>query len=439
MKHSIRLRLLAGTLAIVAIIWAAMTLFAWRETRHEADELFDAHLVQTAALLAATIGDETDDIAEHLPQHRYARQVAFQVWGDNGEPLARSATAPHEPLAPLATGFADTSHWRVFGIHGEDAHHLILVAESREARASVSRELATHMLAPLAIALPALALGLAILIGVTLAPLSALAKSIGRRSPEHLDPIAVNSAPRELHPILVQLNRLLDRVARSLQRERNFTGDAAHELRTPLAAMRAHAQVARASHDEAERTQAIDNVIAAIDRTTHLTEQLLVLTRLDAASRITKTLHDLRALAADVVATTAPGAIAKQIELELQDGPPIAAEIEPALVATLLRNLIDNAIRYSPMQTTITLSVACHDGNARIEVVDQGPGIASDELARVRDRFYRIAGNDEPGSGLGLSIASRIAELHGGKLDLENADAGGLRAIVTLPLPATAA
>lgn len=435
MKDSLRLRLLAGTLAIVAAIWAAMAVFAWIETRHEADELFDAHLAQTQALLAATIGDDADEIVEHLPTYRYTRNVAFQIWDDEQRLLTHSSSAPDQPLSAIEEGFSDTAQWRVYSAWTEDKHYLVQVAETYQARHSVSRELATHLLLPLGIALPVLALALVVLIRITFAPLSALAESIGQRSPERLDPIPVAGTPRELHPILGQLNRLLERVSRSLQQERNFTGDAAHELRTPLAAMRTHAQVARASHDDAERRRALDSVIAAIDRATHLMEQLLVLARLDAATPgIGKTSCDLRRLAAEALALATPAALAKSVELELAAGPPVTAKVEPALIATLLRNLIDNAVRYSPAGSRVAVAVSPVGNEARIDIVDQGPGIPADELARVRDRFYRVAGSNETGSGLGLSIASRIAELHGGRLDIDNIGTGpGLRAAVVLP------
>lgn len=438
MTGSIRLQLLAGTLAAVAVIWVTVIAFAWIETRREADELFDAHLAQTASLLAATIGRDTDEVVEHLPLHRYARDVAFQVWDADHRLLAHSVFAPAQPLASSDEGFADSAQWRVYTLRTTDRRYLVQVGETYGARQHVNRELAAHLLAPLAVALPVLALALVLLIRSTLAPLSALATSIGRRSPQRLDPISLADAPRELHPILDQFNALVARVHRSLEQERRFTGDAAHELRTPLAAMRAQAQVARASRDDAERTRALDNVIAAIDRTTHLTEQLLALARLDATgAEISKTPHDLRLLVAEALALAAPAALAKQIEIELTPGPAVTAEVEPALIATLLRNLIDNAVRYSPPRRDVIIAISTIGVEARIDIIDQGPGIPAEDLARVRDRFYRIAGSNETGSGLGLSIAARIVELHGGRLELVRAEGRGLRATVFLPVAAT--
>lgn len=436
MKGSLRLRLLAGTLLIVTAIWAALALSAWYETRHEANELFDAHLVQTGELLAAMVGDETDEIVEHLPSQRYARKVVFQIWSDDGLLLAHSISAPREPLSTLAEGFSDTPQWRVYSAWSADRQHLIQVGESFAARDAVSRELAAHLLLPLALALPLLALALVQLIRYSLVPLSRLATAIGNRSPDRLDPIPLEQSPRELHPILEQLNGLLARIGRSLEQERNFTADAAHELRTPLAAMRTHAQVARASREDAERDRALDNVIAATDRATHLIEQLLTLARLDASSvNLDLAPGKLRALAAQALAAASPAAIAKHIELELADGPDITARVEPALMSTLLRNLIDNAVRYSMPRGKVTLEVTAADGGgACIDVIDQGPGIPAAECRRVLDRFYRIEGNSETGSGLGLSIAARIAQLHGARLELLAGPGGkGLCARIAFP------
>ncbi len=436
MKNSLRLRLLAGTLIIVTVIWAVMTVFAWFETRREANEIFDANLAQTQALLAATAGnDDDDDVIEHVPAHQYTPDSVFQIWTADKQLLVRSASAPKQLLSTVESGYSDTTHWRVYSAWSENKRYLVQVGETYEARNRISSELAAHLLMPLLIALPLLAFALVILIRRIFVPLNTLADSIGHRSPEHLNPIPVEGTPQELPPILGQLNSLLDRVSRSLQQERNFTGDAAHELRTPLAAMRAHAQVARASQDNAERGRSLDSVVTAVDRATHLTEQLLVLARLDAAATvITRSPRDLRTLVAEALALATPAAMTKRIDLELSEGRSLTANVEPALIATLLRNLIDNAVRYSPAGSRVKVSLAQTGNEAHISIIDQGPGIPADELTRVRDRFYRIAGSNETGSGLGLSIAARIAELHGGRLELDNAaNESGLHVKVVLP------
>ncbi|MBU0752707.1 MAG: sensor histidine kinase N-terminal domain-containing protein [Gammaproteobacteria bacterium] len=438
---SLRLRLIGGVLALVTVIWLAVALVAWFETRHETEEILDAHLAQAAALLTAFVGHEAEDLGEHLPEHRYLRKVTFQVWEDGTRLRVHSANAPDHRLAQSDHGFSDTEfdgrRWRVYSVWSPDEHHLVQVGETREARDSISAELARHLLAPLVIALPLLALALALLIGRGLRPLSALAEDIGRRDASRLDPIDAANAPRELKPVLDRLNQLFAHLGHSLEQERRFTADAAHELRTPLAAMRTHAQVAQGAGDAAARGAALTHVIEATDRATHLLEQLLTLARLDADAINGRFAPcDLHRLAAEAVALAAPTAIAKDIELSLADGPAIEIRGEAALLGVLLRNLIDNAVRYSQKKVGagVTVRTFADGGSARVEIVDQGPGIPAAERARVLDRFYRVTGSDESGSGLGLSIAARIAELHGARLTLDSGpDGKGLSVRVVFP------
>jgi two-component system sensor histidine kinase QseC len=447
--RSLKAKLIGGVLALVTTIWLAVTVAAWLETRKETEEILDAHLAQAAVLLAAFVGHDADELDEHLPAHRYLRKVTFQVWKHGRELTVHSANAPDRRLSSADQGFADAAfdgrNWRVYSLWSTDRKHLVQVGETREARDAISRELAGHLLAPLAVALPVLALALALLIGRGLRPLSRLADDIGRRDARRLDPIATADAPSELKPVLDRLNQLFGRLGQSLEQERRFTADAAHELRTPLAAMRTHAQVAQGASDAAARDAALAHVIEATDRATHLIEQLLTLARLDAEAINGKFAPcDLHRLAAEAVAVAAPAAMAKGVEISLADGPVIMVPGEAALLGVLLRNLVDNAVRYSPshgteanVATRVGVGVTARtlaDGSACIEVIDQGPGIVPAERARVLDRFYRVAGSNETGSGLGLSIAARIAELHGTHLELDaGPDGKGLCARVVFP------
>ena len=442
MKNSLRMQLLAGTLAIVVVVWLGLSLFAWREAKHEADELFDAHLAQTAALLSTLVGasehGDTEDLEEHLPSHHYARKVAFQVWDKGGKLLVHSSNAPLTHLSSNEDGFADSGAeadgWRVYSLWDKKRERLVQVGEALEARAEIGREMAKNLVLPLAIALPLLALALIMLIRDRLAPLSRMAESIAARSPDRLEAISLEGVPRELHPVLERLNALFARIGVSMEQERRFTADAAHELRTPLAAMRTNAQVALASRADAERDAALANVIAATDRATHLLEQLLMLARLDsAASANGFESCELHALATEAVARAAPAAVDKDVELELQEGAGVMVRGQPTLLAVLMRNLIDNAVRYSPRggRVRVAVTLDANGDGAALEVTDSGPGIAADERSRVLDRFYRITGSGESGSGLGLSIVTRIAELHGATLELaDNADGPGLMARV---------
>ena len=436
---SLQLQLLGWTLTFVGAVWLVISVIAWREAESEAEELFDAHLAQTAALLVVLSGEEATDLPEELPSHRYARKVAFQILSDKGKILARSTTAPKEPLTDQSKGFSDRRidgrHWRIFSKWDERSHHRILVAETYEARNAVGKELAKHLLTPLIVALPTLAVGLVLLMRNRFRPLQRLAASIGQRSPDRLDPISLSGVPTELYPIIEQINRLLRRVADSIEQERRFTADAAHEMRTPLAVMRTYAQVAEAASEPAEKAKALKSVIQASDRATHMLTQLLTMARLD-NDALTKQFQpcDLRKIAVDVIADIAPQALEKQVECMLDQGPAAWVDGEPALLAVLLRNLVDNAIRYSPHETVVAVTIKHSDGRIRLNVSDQGPGIPVSERERVLSRFTRIEGTSAPGSGLGLSIALRIAQIHGASLSLQDGPGEyGLSVCVELP------
>ena len=436
---SLQLQLLAGTLTFVGAVWLVLSVVAWREAESEAEELFDAHLAQTAALLVVLSSEESGDLPEELPSHRYARKVAFQIWSDKGKLLARSITAPREPLTDETKGFSDRRidgrSWRIYSKRDERHHHRILVAETYEARNAVGKELAKHLLTPLIFALPMLAFGLVLLMRHRFKPLQRLATSIAQRSPDRLDPIALSGVPSEIQPIIEQTNRLLQRVSDSIDQERRFTADAAHEIRTPLAVIRTYAQVAAAAMEPEERERALTSVVQASDRATHLLGQLLTMARLD-NDAITRNfvICDLRRIAVDVIAEITPNALEKQVEVMLDEGASAWVSGEPALLAVLLRNLIDNAIRYSPAGTFVAVTIKPVDGQIRLAVSDQGPGIPAHERERVLSRFTRLAGNAAPGSGLGLSIALRIAQIHGATLVLQDGPGEyGLSVCVTLP------
>lgn len=440
-NHSLRRRLLAVLLLATVLVWTGTLLFSYRDTRHELNELLDAHLAQSAALLIAQLGHEPEEIdTEHAPPlHRYSRNVAFQVWEDGTRLMLHSVSAPNVLLSGRKEGFSDSvvaGHgWRVFSAWDARHRFLVQVGERRAARDELGTTIAEHMLRPLLVALPLLGLLIWFGVGAGLRSLRTLGGQVAERRPENLAPLEAASAPTEVRPLVDGLNRLFARVRVSLESERRFTSDAAHELRTPLAAIRAQAQVARTASTNAERDRALDKVLEGCDRAAHMVEQLLTLARLEPEQRHTHEPHDLQALAAATVAELAPGAAAKDIDIQLAEGGALPAPCEPALVAILMRNLIDNAIRYSPRHSTVRVAVTDGAGGVEFSVVDQGTGIPAAERGLVWERFYRVLGSDEPGSGLGLSIVKRIADLHGATAAFGQGAAGqGLRIAVTFPV-----
>ncbi|MCX8086560.1 MAG: ATP-binding protein [Rhodocyclaceae bacterium] len=292
----------------------------------------------------------------------------------------------------------------------------------------VRHELAEHFLVtlftPLAVGLPLLGAWIWFATRQGMKPLDGLAAEIAARAPERLDPLVPRAAPREIRPLIEALNGLFSRVAASLEAERRFTSDAAHELRTPLAAILAQAQVAQRARDAAERDHALAQIQAGSERARRLIDQLLTLARLDPAENLPKEHLQLDRLAAEVCAEHGPLALEKAIALELEAPREVFVDGSADLLRILLRNLLDNALRYTPAGGRVWVKVGAGPTAAELAVADDGPGIPAEERHNVLRRFYRLAGQDVAGSGLGLSIVARIAELHGARLLLEDNQPG---------------
>jgi two-component system sensor histidine kinase QseC len=439
---SLRNRLLAVVLAGVAVAWIGVAAFAFRDARHEVDELLDGYLAQSAVLLVAQAGEGLGELdLEHAPQlHRYARRVAFQVW-EGGQVLRlHSANAPDRRLSPKDEGFDDVeiagARWRVFSSY--DAHHgiLVQVGEVRRARDAIAVAVARGLAVPLVVALPVLGVLVWIAVSFGLAPLGTIGKAVSRRDPADVKPLAIASPPREVAPLVSGLNALFARVRASLAHERRFTADAAHELRTPIAALRAQAEVALGARDAAERRCALEGVIAGCDRAAHLVDQLLTLARLDPAQDACRTgSADIAGIAREVASTHVQAAIDRGLELSVDAPASAIVAAEPALLEILLRNLVDNAVRYSAGRGREVRIVVADGAAPFLRVIDDGPGVAPQERARLGERFHRPEGTVESGSGLGLSIVQRIAEIYGATVTFDNSP-GGRGLCVTVRFPA---
>jgi len=429
--YSLKQRLLLTLLGSIALVWLATAVFSYFDARHELDELLDAHLAQSASLLLAQTGHEPEEIdTEHMPLlHKRARGVAIQMW-ENGKTLRlHSANAPDHRLSRQDEGFSDAliagKRWRVFSAWDGARRYLVQVGERYEARDEIAASLATNLLLPLLVALPLLGLLVWLNVARALRPLAALGRQVAGRDPGKLGRLDAGAVPAEVMPLVDNLNRLFERVAQLIENERRFTADASHELRTPLSALKTQAQVARASANDAERAHALDSVIAGCDRASHLVQQLLTLARLDPdESEARAETCDLQALARDAVAELAPFALSKRVEIDLAEGAALPVPGHAGLIAIVLRNLIDNAIRYSPEGGSVHVRAARDRQTATLTVSDDGPGIPAEERDKVGQRFYRILGTEEYGSGLGLSIVKRIAELHGASLRLGGGEQG---------------
>jgi len=434
-RPSLRRRLLFLLSGTVLAAWLATAAFTYFDAREEIGEMLDAHLAQSAGLIAAQLEHEIDDdhAARTPRQYKHERKIAFQVWDRKGRLLLRSASAPEVQLQSRSEGYGDAvidgKRWRIFSRWDESRQYLVQVGERYELRDELAQSVASHLLHPLAVALPALALLIWLGVGAGLAPLGGVAREVARRAPDNLAPLDEASAPREISPLIGALNALFDRLRTSLEQERRFTADAAHELRTPLAAVKTQAQVALGASSDAARDRALANVVAGADRAARLVEQLLVLARLDPQTALTPgQTVDLRELARQGTAEIAPAAAARGVEVGLVPGDAAPVAGDAVLLAVLLRNLLDNAVRYTPSGGEVEVSVERTSGGVSLAVIDNGPGIPEAERGKVFERFHRLLGSGEEGSGLGLSIVRRIADLHRAGVSLDTGPGGrGLR------------
>ena len=441
--HSIQLRLLAYLSAGVVLVWLAAAVWTWVDARHEVDELLDSHLTQAAALLVvqqAHVDDDEDD-TEAPVLHKYAPRVAFQVFHE-GTLLARSGNAGTTPMSTETRGFATVTleggeRWRVFATRGNKRDVQVYVGEQLDSRNSILRAVLRGMLLPSVLALPLLAALMWWAVRKALAPLDTLGRTLRSRAPDSTEPVPQHDLPTEMRPMVDELNALLQRIEGMVAAERRFTADAAHELRTPIAAIRAQAQVAMGAVDDAdERRHALQHTLAGCDRAARLVDQLLTLARLEApAPAAASGRTDLSALARSVAADIAPQALAQGQDLELQAAESCWVAADEVLLRVLLRNLLDNASRYAGASARIAVAVAMEQDRVRLTVDDSGPGLSPAEMARLGERFFRVLGHVQTGSGLGWSIVRRIGQATGAQVQVARSEAlGGLQVQVSWPL-----
>ena len=443
---SLRRRLLAAILAASVVLWLAslgtLTAIAWRET----GEVFDDALEESAyMLMAATTDLEARGLlARQSPlDGDEVRRVDMQyqiVVGD--QVIQRTAGAPGRPFIGAFEddhGFVDLrvdgDDWRVFVVRDEARRFEVQVGQRVEKRFDILEELAEALWLPVLGFLLLLALLVWWLTGRVLAPLRRTAQAIAAKTPSDLARVDADGQPRELLPIVKALNEVLGRLDAALQAERRFTADAAHELRTPLAGLHMHVQLLQRQHPELAAP--FQKLRTDIGRSTALVDSLLTLARLDplARAQLTEQEVPLQPLFDGIQAEFADEAARRGIGLALrcEIG---ALRAEPQMLGIVLRNLVGNALRYCPAGSRVEVDASRHGGRDRIAVRDDGPGVDEASRRRLTERFFRVLGTEEGGSGLGLSIVRRIAELHG--IDLAfgpGLDGRGLGVTLDWPRP----
>lgn len=445
---SIRRRLLWRLLSGIGALLLAAGAAVYVEIRDEVDELFDAQLQEAAHAFpqlepsALTPVPGRASGAEEDTEDQPLRGLVVEVRrADAVGPVyhsRRRALLPEQPTPGWSTVAIAGQPWRVFSV--EQAGRRVEVGQPLAVRDEAAAEIAAQVLLPLAAALPVAGALIWFGIGRGLRPLECTAEEIRRRSHADLRPLPRNALPAELAPLADALDELMARLAAALAAQKNFVADAAHELQTPLTALRLQAQLLARAGTEAERAAALGELRAGIERAIHLVRQLLTLARQAPERPLAQERVDLAALAQEAATAQASAAAARHIALGVSAQAMAAVIGERESLRILLANLLDNALKYTPAGGRVTVSVAAHPGECTLVVEDSGAGIPETELARVCDRFYRIPGSAAPGSGLGLAIVSEIARRHGAELRLARSDGlGGLRAAVRFPRPAAPA
>ncbi|MES1927131.1 ATP-binding protein [Salinisphaera sp. T31B1] len=447
---SIRARLLIGLLLVGIGMNAALLSSSYRAARHEINELFDAQLAQSARVLEGVLAagpDRADDrlrrtLVEHgwhgtsgddraddegdeatADGHEYESKLAFQLLDGSGTIRARTLSAPERPFSGQTRGYDTVElagyQWRVFVLPLSDGDGRIQVGQREDIRGELEGRIAWKTVQKSLYGLPLLALLVWLLVSVGLRPLSRLSATIGQRDESQLGPVSLAGTPRELQPIIRALNSLFERLRGAWARERRFIDEAAHELRTPLAAIQLHAESLSAERDPAMRERIIERLLDASNRGSRLASQLLTLARVESnEARVVLRPIALAPLLREEAALQAPLAARAHRAIELDapaDLPFVMAE--PGLLGLMVRNLIENALRYTAEGSTVHIAVVPQGDHVSVRIVDEGPGIPRPARERAMARFSSLS-DGRSGSGLGLAICSRIAEQHRSQVEL---------------------
>lgn len=364
------------------------------------------------------------------PEH-YLNKFSFQILSNEGKVLLQSSTAPNIPLSTTKEGFKDKviddKKWRVFTAKNQTTGTRTVLAQRYDTRNELGQLITEDDLYIMLLTFPLSGLLIWIIIGRGLDSLDRVAEEVSNRAPSYLEPVNIKQVPQEIKPVIDELNKLFHRLKEGFDREKRFAADAAHELRTPLASLKAQAQVALNSNSLIEKNQALEKLITSVNRSTHIVQQLLTMSKLvpEAGTMNDLTRINLVKITQETLATLAPAAIEKNIELEFYHDKYLKKFTGNATaISILIRNLVDNAIRYCFDNGHVTVRVYAFKHDIALEVRDDGPGIPDELQSRVFERFFRAIGNTSQGSGLGLGIVQQICALHNARVTLEAPEVG---------------
>lgn len=446
---SIRTRLFLILVVATGIVW--LSAFAWvqQSTRSKVERVLDARLAEAGQMVSSLIGDRRVDIASAASTvtdiarsgdflaASYSHKLSCQIWSLDGALVGSSGSAPAAQLTQQDTGFSTSTiegeEWRVYSVVNEALGMRVMVGDSYTVRDRLVGDVTKGLLLPALMMFPILAGLIWVSVGRGLLPLERMAEALSHRPAEDLSPVAVDPLPREIRPMGDALNGLFSRVDAMRDREKAFTSFAAHELKTPLAGIKTHAQVAGMAPDSETRNRALQRIQSGVERADRMVCQLLALASLDRQDIKSKDTGDLLEVIQAVASDLSRLASGKQVLIKIDDQSGQRFQVDAILIAVAVRNIVENAIIASPNEATVTIKLGSQDGHIAISVMDRGPGIADQDRSHVMDRFFRGQGAKEGGSGLGLAIVDTAVQRLGGKIDFGKRPEGGQ--IVTLICP----
>ena len=452
--------LLIGLLLSVTSVLSIVVSWIYLDASHEVEELFDAELAQMARVLQSLLeaqlnnarveplvnsleyhpfqSDALADNNEAQPLgHKYEQKLAFKVWDDGGKALLNSSKESIQLRFSTEIGFRDelidNEQWHTFTLHDPSLQLWLTVAQRHDVRQELVSEIVRDLLLPLALMIPMVGIIIWLVVNRGLAPLKKLSRHVRSRDSNNLSPIDPHNHPQETLVLVEAVNELFARLGRAFDRERRFSADAAHELRTPLAGIRLHAQNLT---ERLKDSGPVNQLMHGVDQMTHVVEQLLVLSRVEyVAGKQQNAPAKLRAITQQTMAELAPLAIEKNQQLELHGDDDVETRVPSESLKTILANILSNTIRYTHERGKIEVIIVKMPKGVILQISDNGPGIPKERRSRVFERFYRIADQSITGSGLGLSIVREICNKEGIGIDLSDSQIGPTGLAVRLNFP----
>lgn len=434
---TLRLRLMLIIGLSFSLLWGISSVWMFAEMRMEFRDALDERLAASARMVAGLVSQMPTAegipaiVSQNLIDVAAKDGVACEVRLLHGGLIARTHNSPKE-LGAITSGFSTRTirgeQWRSYTLEQDGKR--VTTADRVDKRQALLRNIVFATVVPFLVAILGSLIALWFGIRRGLAPLESIRQALAARAPDALRPLAATRAPVELAPLIQTINLLLERTQHAIDRERRFTGDAAHELRTPLTAIKTHIQVARLASGE-EKLKSWEQAEEGVQRLQHILEQLLTLARVEGPFSFAGEQPLTATAIAEAVVNEFPATALQRIALQDNTDGDEPVAMPPVLLVTALRNLLDNALRYSAPRTPVILRLEQTDGWASLSVLDQGPGMAGFDHDQAVQRFWRKGSGH--GSGLGLSIVEAIVKRFGGSLRLQNRDSTGLLAKITLP------